>query len=257
MKKLTFLFVAAVMAVSANAQAPFGSCSIGQYGLYDLETGIWIDAVPAHNQMVTLAIQVTDQTALAWLAQSPYNTLALQDFRLAPGGAAIDASKKSFRLQRVSANLYAINIVLKQVWSDFDLTSAPIVEEGIINCHSGLGQAWSGGEGSACISGPGWGYEAYGYCHIGFGPAEGADYATQLNCGDANDVPPVPGVCLPVNGPTGIEEVFANPQEVVRVEYFNLQGIKLQAEPAEGLFIAVPYYKNGVRGEAQKVLNRK
>jgi len=209
--------------------------------------------------MVTLAIKVTDPTALAWLNQSQYNTLALQDFRLAPGGVAVDASKKSFRFERISANLYAINIVLKQVWAAYDLTSAPYVEDGIINCHAGLGQAWSGGEGSTCLTpgGPGWGYEIYGYSHIGFGPAAGADYPNALNCGDANDVPPVPGVCRPSNVPAGIEDIFANPQEVVRVEYFNLQGMKLQAEPAEGLFIAVPYYKNGVRGEAVKVLNRK
>jgi len=53
-----------------------------------------------------------------------------------------------------------------------------------------------------------------------------------------------------------IEDIFAN-KEVIRIEYFNLQGIKLAAEPQEGLFIAVPYYKGNIRGEAVKVLNRK
>ncbi|MDR0829707.1 MAG: hypothetical protein LBN95_06310, partial [Prevotellaceae bacterium] len=52
----------------------------------------------------------------------------------------------------------------------------------------------------------------------------------------------------------GIENVFAN-KEVERVEYYNLQGLRLSAEPQEGLFIAVPFYKGNVRGEAVKVLN--
>ena len=55
----------------------------------------------------------------------------------------------------------------------------------------------------------------------------------------------------------GIEDIFATPQEIIRIEYFNLQGMKLAAEPQEGLFIAVPYYKGNIRGEAVKVLNRK
>ena len=55
----------------------------------------------------------------------------------------------------------------------------------------------------------------------------------------------------------GIEDLFATPQEIIRIEYYNLLGMRLQAEPQEGLFIAVPYYKGNVRGEAVKVLNRR
>ncbi|MDR1544727.1 MAG: starch-binding protein [Prevotellaceae bacterium] len=54
---------------------------------------------------------------------------------------------------------------------------------------------------------------------------------------------------------SGIEDVFANPQKIERIEYYNLQGIRLNAEPQEGLFIAVPYYKGNIRGEAVKVIN--
>jgi len=56
---------------------------------------------------------------------------------------------------------------------------------------------------------------------------------------------------------SSIETIFPTPQEIIRIEYYNLQGMRLQAEPQKGLFIAVPYYKGNVRGEAVKVLNRK
>ena len=55
-------------------------------------------------------------------------------------------------------------------------------------------------------------------------------------------------------GTTSIEDIFVTPQEIIRIEYFNLQGAKLQAEPAAGLFIAVPYYEGNVQGKAVKVL---
>ena len=256
MKKFTFLLVAALMAVGANAQ--WGTCEIGEYGNYDLETGTWVNEVPANNKMVTLAIKVTNTAALSWLAESQYNTLALQDFRLAPNGAAVEGSKKSFRLERQGvSNVYAINVVLKQLWADYVLSNYYEGQDNIINAHSGLGKAWAGGNGST----PEWGYEAFGYCHIGFGAAVGAD-APAINCGwEAGGTYEVPGIARPslvASGDCGIGAGTESPfeQEPDNVEYFNLQGIKIQGEPKEGLYIAVPYY-NGVRGTAQKVLLRK
>lgn len=266
MKKFTFLFVAAIMAVGANAQWGTFERGLGKVGNYNLLTDAWINEVPALNKQFTLAIEITDGELQTWLNASPHNTISVCDFRfLTPTGAVIEACKKSFRLERQPDGfVFAVNIVVKQVWSEFDLTTgAEIADDGFIYCHFQIGTAWAGGEGTT-VDGTGWKGGIWesgtlGYGNIAVAPATGAD-ADPINCGYEVGGDPeyvVPGICLPSHVENSIETIFANPQEVERIEYFNLQGMKLQAEPQEGLFIAVPIYKGGVRGEAVKVLNRR
>ena len=250
MKKLTFLFVAAVMAVGANAQDFILSevSGIGQSGPYNLLTQTFSTDVPRVNQEFTFAIKVTDATVLAWLNGGSNRTLALAAARFTLPGSA----NKDIRLEPQGDNVYAINLVLKQLFPDIDFSGLP---DGIgtENYNEDNRRFHFNVLGAALPDDGTWTWDAWN--HYGFvaaAKAAGTD-SPAINGG----VPELPGVRFPSQTPAGIEDVFANPQEVERIEYFNLQGMKLQAEPQEGLFIAVPYYKGGVRGEAVKVLNRR
>jgi hypothetical protein len=244
MKKFTFLFIAAVMAVSANAQLGFSEGGVGQIGNYDLETGTWLNVEPAANQEFTLAVKVTDETALTWLAGDPGRTIAMGDFRINLNNDEA-TNKASFRLIPMGNNLYAVNLVMKQLMPDKNWS---LLNEDNKYCHFQVT--------GASITDGTWDYNAYGYGNIAIGVVAGAD-AAQITRESLGDGEPTVGISSPRVVSAGIEDVFANPQQVERVEFFNLQGMKLQAEPVEGLFIAVPYYKGGVRGEARKVLNAK
>jgi len=268
MKKLALFIVAAVVAASVNAEPPYGGSAgegalggtvIGSVGWYDLETETWVDAVPAVNQRFTFAIEVTNVTVLSWLALSPNNTVGIQDWR---SSKAETVNKRSFRLKNMGENLYAIDMVVKQMFPDIDLstltTDEPTTDNGGI-IHFAVTKAQAGGPG---IENPGsapaegfWPDNVYGYHWFGVQKASGADAPAMPGGYEGLELPyGVPGIALP-GVSAGFKDVFASSEEPVSVEYYSLQGVRLSA--GEGLVIAIPVYEGGVKGAAQKLYIKK
>ncbi|MDR0830792.1 MAG: hypothetical protein LBN95_11895 [Prevotellaceae bacterium] len=256
MKKFTFLFVAAVMAVSANAQLGFSEGSaatggtgnpVGEVGNYDLETGTWIAEEPAVNQMFIFAIKVTNAQVLSWLAETPGNTLALQDVRSA---ISETVNKHSFRLERQgTSNVYAIAIVFKQLMPDINFSTLNNDNKYI---HFQIGQGGVDGNGT-------WEYNVYGYGNLAVAIAAGADAPAMPGGYEGLEGEyAVPGIARPSELPAGLEDIFADTENIEYFEFYNLQGLKLNvtdADQIEGMFIAVPFLKNGTRGVAKTMLN--
>jgi hypothetical protein len=228
MKKFTILLFATLFALSANAQWGFSEGSaatggvgnaVGEVGNYDLTTGTWIEAVPAANQQFTFAINVTNAAVLAWLAQSPYNTLALQDLRYVDDyGIVVENSKRALRLERQgTSNVYALNISFKQLWSGVVNVTA---FTDVVYVHFQIGQA-------SITDGTLWNYNIYGYGNMGIAPVAGTD-SPAIACGFEG----TPGTCLPSaqNTPCLTEDAVITPTS----SWQNAASVNL---PSNGMYV--------------------
>jgi len=272
MKKFTLLFVAAFfMAAGANAQNALGN-HVNANQLYDVVwdcgLGEFADVQTIQfDQTFTLAIDVTPQTALVDWLNTPdpdgFTRSVGLNFYVAADQTFNDAA---FRLTKISGNIYGVTMNLKQLANTVNVTAATTTgAETYIYCglfqyaysSSNWGAIWWQGYidigGPAGAGSPIFRCDAYNGSHAG-------DPAISVSAGPFNnglDLSYKNGWDYQCAGTVGVNDnIFPNAQEIDHIDYFNLQGIKLPCEPVNGLFIAVPYYKNGVRGTAVKMFNQ-
>ena len=277
MRKFTFLLVAAVMAVGANAQ---GTQSLGNptniNNLYDV---VWdcgnqefkSDYEIQFDETFTFAVDITGTPLLAWVNEaSPVagatRSIGLKIYSDVGGNGPKDMVDAAYRLTRIKGNIFGATWNINQLAGAINADAAKVPGTETYFYGVLFGYAYTSTEGGAewwqsavDVKGPGepgspiFRAAAYNGSHAS-DPIFNMTQST-LSPFKTWDIDGWLHQCEVIS--SGIEEIFATPQEIERIEYFNLQGIKLQGEPKEGLFIAVPYYKNGVRGEAQKVINSK
>ncbi|MDR2684660.1 MAG: hypothetical protein LBB53_04690 [Prevotellaceae bacterium] len=267
MKKFTFLFAALVAVVfSANAQLANPVNTDGE--VYDV---VWDcndeefkhDYLPQFDETFTFAVDVTGSALLEWVAAAPAGitrSIGCKVYGWGETAPSADFKDAAYRLTRIEGNIYGATWNLKQLTSSEALITDATTTGNAIYVKAvlfGYGYGIEDGEFKVGIS---WWSNAY---DIG-GPADNAgapifrtapydgthasDAAIRYTdgplasaFGEGADGTGWANQCFRTSA---INEVPAD-ANIVGYEYYNLQGMRLSAEPVEGLFIKISVLDNG------------
>jgi len=237
MKKVFLLVASALLATGAFAQATIAG--LGKFGFYNVLTEQWVGdgwaGGAAINQKATIAVEVNDPEALAWLAAVPGRTIALADFRSHISQGAV---KANVRLQRLcsTSDVYVIDVVLKQLFAavpgidTYDFSNPD--NEGT-HFHLQL-------TGADVIGTSTWDYNKWEYTYVVGNPATGADVAQIKGTTPAENLDVI-GIATTTGSSTqctinnAIGDVTVDGKIIVG--YYSILGVKLDDAPATGIFI--------------------
>ncbi|MDR2840470.1 MAG: hypothetical protein LBV75_04305 [Paludibacter sp.] len=271
MKKFTLLFVALLFAaVSANAQTLNNPKDAD--GFYIVKWDCATNSFAASNnfeadETFTFAIDVTGTPFEDWLRGTPTEG-ATRSMAINKWSNYGEINGLTNRLKQIQGNIYGATWNILQMGASgtsFDVDKASGIDSVVF-----VGGQVFGFEYSATNSGVAWWQWPDGVSEgVAVDPGTGNIFKTLPNTAAVsspefyNDEYPgmfeldfgtVKGYTYAcANIITGVENTIVNSATVVSSEFYNLQGAKLSAEPANGLFIKTSILTNGER-VSEKVL---
>ncbi|MDR1543617.1 MAG: hypothetical protein LBS50_04245 [Prevotellaceae bacterium] len=261
MKKFTFLFAALVAVVfSANAQLNNPKDADGYFIVkWDCATNAFASANDWEaDETFTLAIDVAGTPLATWLAGTPANQGATRSIAFNVWTGFGDTHSDARRLKQISGTVYGATFNFVQVGAaSFDVAAATIADAqlsimgqvfGFEYTADNPGAAWwqeaiAGSDGGSIVSADGVIAKSAPYTGTKTSEEEfiNSDYPGLFDVAYGT----VPGYTVPCAMTIdAINEIPAD-ANIVDTQIFNLQGMRLNAEPVGVPFIRVDVLDNG------------
>lgn len=264
MKRIT-LFFAAFLMVALFANALEVNNPIGTDGFYIVKWDCDNDTWAASNdfevdETFTFAVDVTGTPLEDWLKETPTNagaTRSLSANRWTGFGSFLDSTT---RMKQIKGNIYGVTWNLCQLpRGDFNVEDATATDaETFVSAQIFGFEYTAENPGAAWWQWPtGW-TEGETVTPAGMDamfktlPYSGTKTSLEFYNDDypglfENDFGDLGGYAPACVVTTGIENVYHDAANVVGVEFYNLQGVKINAEPESGLYIKTSILSNGTR----------
>lgn len=259
MKKFTLLLATLfTVALSALAQVNNPKDTEGYYIVkWDCTANTWATSNSFEvDETFTFAIDVTNTPLETWLKGTPTNAGATRSIALNKWTGYGGLSGDSHRFKQIKGNIYGATWNLTQLATDMDLEQAHAIgaETFVFGTVFGYeytsdnpGASWwinpididplpEAGQQSIFKTRP---YTGTKTSEVFYND----DYGNDL----FGDSYPIAGYAPACAVPVGIEETIIDPADVVSVEYWNLQGVRLSKEPKSGAYVKVSVLTNGSR----------
>jgi hypothetical protein len=253
MKKFTFFAVILfTISVTSNSQTLNNPKDANGYYIvtWDCATGAFADSNDFEaDETFTFAVDVTGTPWATWLTETPTAAGATRALAINKWTNYGDVSGGTNRLQQVAENVYAATWNIIQMASTMDVAAATGVDS-VVYVY---GQVFRF-EFTADNPGAGWWmWPAEIAAGTAIDPGTGAIFRTLPYTGTKtsdeiwsddyegglffSNNQPEKGFTLPCPSATSINEVILVPAEIVKEEFFDITGRKLDREPQKGLYI--------------------